>query len=40
MTGAPGISPATSSPPLVCAVLVFLRIGPNKYQVYSLEGGP
>jgi len=28
------------SPPLVCAVLVFLRIGPDRYQVYSLEGGP
>jgi len=28
------------SPPLVCAVLVFLRIGPNEYRVYSLEGGP
>ena len=28
------------SPPLVCAVLVFLRIGPDKYQVYSLGGGP
>jgi hypothetical protein len=28
------------SPPTVCAMLVFLRIGPNKYQVYSLEGGP
>jgi hypothetical protein len=21
-------------------VLVYLRIGPDKYQVYSLEGGP
>jgi hypothetical protein len=28
------------SPPMVCAVLVYLRIGPDKYQVYSLEGGP
>jgi hypothetical protein len=28
------------SPPVVCAVLVFLRIGPDEYQVYSLEGGP
>ena len=28
------------SPPLVCAVLVYLRIGPDKYQVYNLEGGP
>ena len=28
------------SPPMVCAVLVFLRIGPDKYRVYSLEGGP
>jgi len=25
---------------MVCAVLVFLRIGPDKYQVFSLEGGP
>jgi hypothetical protein len=28
------------SPPTVCAVLVFLRIGPGRYQVFSLEGGP
>ncbi|HEY1344180.1 MAG TPA: hypothetical protein VGF54_04200 [Streptosporangiaceae bacterium] len=28
------------SPPLVCAVLVYLRTGPGEYQVYSLEGGP
>ena len=28
------------SPPMVCAVLVYLRIGPDKYRVYSLEGGP
>ena len=28
------------SPPMVCAVLVYLRIGQDKYQVYSLEGGP
>ena len=28
------------SPPTVCAVLVFLRTGPDKYRVYSLEGGP
>ena len=28
------------SPPLVCAVLVYLRVGPDRYQVYSLEGGP
>ncbi len=28
------------SPPTVCAVLVYLRTGPNEYQVYRLEGGP
>jgi hypothetical protein len=28
------------SPPMVCSVLVYLRIGPDRYQVYSLEGGP
>jgi hypothetical protein len=28
------------SPPMVCAVLIYLRIGPDKYRVYSLEGGP
>jgi hypothetical protein len=28
------------SPPTVCAVLVYLRTGLVKYQVYSLEGGP
>jgi hypothetical protein len=28
------------SPPTVCAVLVYLRTGPDEYRVYSLEGGP
>ena len=28
------------SPPTVCAVLVYLRTGPNEYRVYNLEGGP
>jgi len=28
------------SPPAVCAVLVYLRTGPDEYRVYNLEGGP
>ena len=28
------------SPPLVCAMVVYLRTGPDQYQAYSLEGGP
>ena len=28
------------TPPAVCAVLVYLRTGPNEYRVYNLEGGP
>lgn len=28
------------SPPLPCAVIVYLRTGPGDYQPYSLEGGP
>jgi hypothetical protein len=25
---------------LVCAVVVYLRTGPDEYQAYNLEGGP
>ena len=28
------------SPPLPCAIIVYLRAGPGEYQPYSLEGGP
>lgn len=28
------------SPPMPCAMIVFLRTGPDAYQVYTLEGGP
>ena len=28
------------STPLVCAMVVYLRTGPDEYQAYSLEGGP
>jgi hypothetical protein len=31
--------PAVSTP-LVCAMVVYLRTGPDEYQAYSLEGGP
>jgi hypothetical protein len=27
-------------PPLVCAVVIYLRTGPDRYEVYALEGGP
>jgi hypothetical protein len=35
--GAQGIS---VSPPPLCAMVVYLRTGPDEYQAYSLEGGP
>jgi hypothetical protein len=28
------------SPPLPCAMVVYLHTGPGQYQAYSLEGGP
>ena len=28
------------SPPPLCAMVVYLRTGPDQYQAYSLEGGP
>lgn len=28
------------SPPPLCAMVVYLRAGPDKYQAYTLEGGP
>lgn len=31
--------PAMSKPP-VCAMVVYLRTGPDEYGAYSLEGGP
>lgn len=27
------------SPPLPCAMIIYLRTGPDSYQAYSLEGG-
>jgi hypothetical protein len=30
----------SSSPPVVCAVVIFLRAGLDEYKVYTLEGGP
>lgn len=30
----------SAHPPLVCAVVIYLRTGPDKYKVYALEGGP
>ena len=27
-------------PPPLCAMVVYLRTGPDEYQAYSLEGGP
>jgi hypothetical protein len=37
VTGAPRQS---VSPPTLCAMVVYLRTGPDQYQAYSLEGGP
>jgi hypothetical protein len=28
------------SPPLACAMVVYLRTGPDEYQAYGLLGGP
>jgi hypothetical protein len=28
------------SPPPLCAMVVYLRTGPDQYRAYSLEGGP
>ena len=28
------------SPPPLCAMVVYLRTGPDQYQAYTLEGGP
>ena len=34
-------APRTSvGPPPVCAMVVYLRAGPDMYQAYTLEGGP
>ena len=34
-------APRTSvSPPPVCAMVVYLRTGPDQYHGYTLEGGP
>ena len=35
----PGRHRFSVSPPLFCVVPVYLRISPDKHQVYSLEGG-
>ena len=36
-----GTGRATNRPPgQVCAMIVYLRTGPGRYQAYTLEGGP
>jgi hypothetical protein len=30
----------SSSPPVVCAVVIFLRTGLDEYKAYTLKGGP
>lgn len=35
-----GAQPVTVSPPPVCAMVVYLRTGPDEYQAHTLEGGP
>ncbi len=35
-----GAHPETVSPPPLCAMVVYLRTGPDRYRAYSLEGGP
>ena len=36
----PGAQRPSVRPPLVCAMVVYLRTGPDRYIPYSLEGGP
>jgi hypothetical protein len=35
-----GAQRASISPPPLCAMVVYLRTGPDQYRAYSLEGGP
>jgi hypothetical protein len=35
-----GASRTSVSPPPLCAMVVYLRTGPDQYQAYALEGGP
>jgi hypothetical protein len=35
-----GTQRVTVSPPPLCAMVVYLRTGPDQYRAYSLEGGP
>jgi hypothetical protein len=37
---APGSQRPSGRHPAACAVLVYLRTGPDQYRAYSLEGGP
>ncbi|MGO9217537.1 MAG: hypothetical protein ACLP5E_07175 [Streptosporangiaceae bacterium] len=37
---APGAQRFSVSPPLPCAMVVYLRTGPGEYLTYVLEGGP
>ncbi len=36
----PGAQRSSASPPLPCAMIVYLRTGSNAYVAYSIEGGP
>jgi hypothetical protein len=38
LLAAPGTGPAR--PGQVCAMIVYIRTGPGRYQPYALEGGP
>src|SRR5690348_13716557 len=35
-----GAQRATVSPPPLCAMVVYVRTGPDRYRAYTLEGGP
>jgi len=35
-----GAQRTSVSPPPLCAMVVYLRTGPDEYRAYSLEGGP
>jgi hypothetical protein len=35
-----GAPRASVSPPPLCAMVVYLRTGPDQYQAFTLEGGP
>jgi hypothetical protein len=36
----PGAQRSSATRPLPCAMIVYVRTGPNEYEAYPVEGGP